>query len=69
MAKQLTPNEAYDRYVGLITVDEFLKPFGSDIDKAITQLMEEAWWVAEGGSHPDNLPELIREYVESEVAE
>jgi hypothetical protein len=61
--KELTPHEAYDRYVGLITVDEFLKPFDGDIDIAVDQLMTEQWWVAEGGSHPDNLSELIKDYL------
>lgn len=66
MKRQLTPSEAYDRYVGGITVNEFLMPFGGNVDMAVDQLMEEAWWVAEReGSHPDDLPELIREYIES----
>lgn len=59
---ELTPNEAYDLYVGMATVKEFLAPF-NNIDQAIDQLMVEKWWSGEGGSHPDNLPELIKDYV------
>lgn len=59
----MKPNEAYDLYVGMVTVQEFLAPFDGEVDQAIDQLMAEHWWSGEGGSHPDNLPELIKEYV------
>ena len=38
---ELTPNEAYDLYVGMVTVKEFLAPF-NNIDQAIDQLMVES---------------------------
>ena len=56
--------EAYELFVGQITVQEFLAPFNGDVDQAIAQLMEEAWWTTEDCQAPDNLPDLIRQYVE-----
>ena len=65
-AKILTPNQAYEIFVGVVSPAEFLAPFGGNVDAAIEQLMAESWWEADddGTPAPDNLPELIREYVE-----
>lgn len=66
MATQsLSANEAYEMFVGC-SIQEFLAPFGGNVDAAIEQLMAESWWEADddGTPAPDNLPELIREYVE-----
>lgn len=61
--KELTPNEAYDLYVGMVTVDEFLAPFDGNVDQAVDQLMVEKWWSGEGDNYPENLPDLIKDYV------
>lgn len=66
MATQsLSANEAYEIFVGC-SIQEFLAPFGGNVDAAIGQLMAESWWEAEDGGTPapDNLAELIRQHVE-----
>jgi hypothetical protein len=63
--QSLYPNQAYELFVGVVSPHEFVAPFGGDIEAAIAQLMNERWWESEGGTPaPDNLAELIREYVE-----
>lgn len=66
--QQLTPFEAWELFVGLVTVEEFLQPF-STADEAIDQLMTERWWEADptGTPAPSNLPDLIREYIERQI--
>lgn len=58
---------AYERYVGQITAAEFVKPFNGNIEKAVKQLMAEKWWEDEGGPAPEDLAEMITEYVKSEL--
>jgi len=62
----MSPELAYEMFVGGITAQEFVAPFGGNVDSAINQLMAETWWEADddGTPAPENLPELIREYVE-----
>ena len=65
-AKILTPNQAYEIFVGVVSPAEFVAPFGGNVDAAIEQLMAESWWEADddGTPAPDNLAELIRQHVE-----
>ena len=64
--QSLSANQAYEIFVGVVSPQEFVAPFGGDIDAAIGQLMTERWWQsdASGTAAHENLPELIREYVE-----
>lgn len=64
MKNAMTANQAYEIFVGC-SIQEFLAPFDGNVDAAIEQMMEERWWEAteDGTPAPDNLPELIREYV------
>ena len=64
--QELSPNQAYEMFVGGCSVEEFLAPFGGDVDAAIEQLLDECWWEAndDGTPAPDNLPQLIRAHVE-----
>lgn len=66
----MQPNQAYELFVGQITVQEFVKPFNGNVDAAIDQLMTEKWWESDenGTPAPNNLEELIRDYVESELS-
>jgi hypothetical protein len=60
---------AYELFVGQITTAEFVKPFDGDVEKAVNQLMTEKWWESDdnGTPAPDNLAELITQYVESNI--
>lgn len=62
----LSPNQAYEIFVGVVSPAEFVAPFGGDVDAAIEQLLDECWWEAndDGTPAPDNLAELIRQHVE-----
>ena len=64
--QSLSPNQAYEIFVGVVSPAEFVAPFGCNVDAAIEQLMAESWWEADddGTPAPDNLAELIRQYVE-----
>jgi len=59
----LSPNQAYEMFVGC-SIKEFLD--GHPLEDAINALMSERWWESQDGGTPapENLPELIRKYVE-----
>jgi hypothetical protein len=58
---------AYETFVGC-TVQEFLD--GMTVEEAVKTLMEEKWWESdtEGTPAPENLAELITEYVNNQLA-
>lgn len=61
----MNASTAYEMFVGSITPEEFVKPFGGNIEMAVDQLMTEKWWETDNNGTPDpsDLAGLITEYV------
>ena len=60
---KLTPEQAYETYVGSITPGEFVSPFEGSADAAINSLLVNWPWNCE---IPENLEHDLMRYLESQ---
>lgn len=55
----------YESFIGQITVEEFVRPFGGDIDNAIAAFVADWPWKGEA---PWNFADLVREYCVAQLS-